>query len=653
MSSTKRKLAQGAETTVGGVSFRIYAPEHHRVDLILPARDQTLPMLAEDDGFWSAFVKDIRARERYGYRLDGNAANLPDPAARYLPDGPHGLAEVVDPSTFVWSDAEWHGLSPRDQVIYELHVGTFSPEGNWAGLEARLPALAELGITTIEVMPVAEFAGGYGWGYDGVAWFAPSHLYGTPDEFRRVVDRAHSLNLAVILDVVYNHFGVSGDYSAKFSRHYNSSRKTEWGTGLNYDGPQANVMRSLAIDNARYWIDEFHLDGLRLDAIQAITDSSAEHVVTAIVRAARTATNGRQILLVGENEPQDARLLRSEGAPPEPGVGSGLDALWNDDFHHSSGVALTGRRQAYFSDYAGTAAEWMTAAKTGFLFQGQCSHWQGKQRGHATGDLPSTAFICFLENHDQVANSLWGKRLWQQSSPAQYRALTALLLLGPWTPMLFQGQEWASAAPFYFFANHEGRLAELVKSGRVEFLSQFPGCAAHPELLPDPAASETFESSRLSWSERSLPEHGAALALHRDLLRLRHSERALVEGRHGQGRLDVGALSASCGLLRYFALPARGQPQSADRLLLVNLGATVDLDRIITQPLLAPPEHHTHWATVWSSEEPRYGGHGCAESSNKQGTWTIPGCAAVLLAPVMSSTPEANSPESPESELRS
>lgn len=640
MSGTTRKFAQGAEITPEGVDFRIYAPEHHRVDLVLLTRGQVLPMQPEQagdtdsPGFWSLFVEGGRERERYCYRLDGEPTDLPDPAARYLPEGPHGAAEVVDPSSFVWSDLEWRGLAPSDQVIYELHVGSFSPEGNWAGLEAKLPALVDLGITTLEIMPVAEFAGAFGWGYDGVAWFAPSHLYGTPDGFRRVVDRAHSLGLAVILDVVYNHFGVSGDYSGKYARWYTSSRKTEWGMGLNYDGPHAGAVRSLAIDNASYWIDEFHLDGLRLDATQAITDESSEHVVTALARAARTAARGRQILLVGENEPQDARLLRRHS---EPGVAAGLDALWNDDFHHSSRVALTGRRQAYFSDYAGTAAEWTAAVRTGFLFQGQCSHWQGKQRGHATDGLPSTALVCFLENHDQVANSLWGRRLWQESCPAQYRAVTALLLLGPWTPLLFQGQEWASSAPFSFFANHEGSLGELVKTGRAEFLSQFPGCAAHPELLRDPGLPDTFEATRLRWSERALPEHAAALALHRDLLRLRRSDPALSGSHRGGVGIDATALSPSAGLVRYRSGLALPHP-SDDRILLVNLGPDLDLERV-TQPLFAPPERHTHWTTIWNSEDPAYGGYGTAEPNPKVGGWKLPGCAAVLLAPVPAVTP--------------
>lgn len=630
MTALNRKLSQGAEVNPDGVSFRIYAPEHSRVELVLLGRGQVLAMEQEPDGFWSLFLPEVKERERYFYRVDGQSTNLPDPCARYLPEGPHGPAEVVDPSTFIWSDHEWRGLPAVEQVIYELHVGTFSPEGNWAGLEAKLPWLADLGITTLEIMPVAEFDGRFNWGYDGVSWFAPTRLYGTPDGFRRVVDRAHQLHLSVILDVVYNHFGPSGDYTARFSSYYASKQKTEWGTGLNYDGNHAEAMRSLVTDNAAYWIDEFHLDGLRLDATQAIIDRSPDHIISALARAARLAGKGRQIFLVGENERQDARLLRPHS---EAAAGSDLDALWNDDFHHSGRVALTGRRQAYLSDYFGHASEWTTVAKTGFLYQGQYSRWQGVPRGHATGTLPATAFVSFLENHDQVANSLWGRRLWQQSSPAQHRAMTGLLLLGPWLPLLFQGQEWNSTAQFLFFADHEGELAQLAKKGRAEFLSQFPGCASHPELLVDPSVPQALEASRLRWAETQLPPHAEAVALHRDLLRLRRSDPTLALCRQGTGRIDASALGPSCGLVRYFGDP--GAQGAGDRLLLVNLGVGIDLDRI-TDPLLAPPVHHDRWAMLWYSEDPRYGGHGCAQPNAPEGRWAIPGCATALLAPVAS-----------------
>jgi maltooligosyltrehalose trehalohydrolase len=624
-----RKFAQGAEMTADGVSFRVWAPDHRRVEVVLSKARETRPLEKEQDGYWSAVVEGVRAGDQYRYRLNGASPDLPDPAARFLPEGPHGPAEIVDPNTFTWSDDNWTGHPSAGHVIYELHVGTFSPEGNWEGALAKLPLLRDLGITTIEIMPVAEFAGRYGWGYDGVAWFAPSHLYGSPDSFRRFVNGAHALGLAVILDVVYNHFGPSGDYSSQYSRNYVGATKTEWGGGLNYDGTNAHGMRQLATDNAAYWIDEFHLDGLRLDATQAIRDTSPDHIVSAISRAARTAAKGRRLFLVGESEPQDSRLLHGL---PQPGSGSGLDALWNDDFHHSSVVALTGRRQAYYSDYVGNANEWIATAKQGFLYQGQRSFWQKGPRGRPTRGLPMEAFVSFLENHDQVANSLWGERLWRQCRPSQHRAMTALLLLGPWTPMLFQGQEWNSSARFCYFAGHDDELAGLVRKGRTEFLSQFPGCANHPELLPDPGAPEVLQDSRLRWDERTLMEHAQALKLHQDLLRIRRSDWTIGRKSPEEVTIEIAALSPHCGLLRYFA--HKNDPQRSDRILLTNLGSDFELTPG-SQPLLAPPDEFrgSRWRASWSSEDPGYGGYGCSEPDTHDSGWVIPASATLLLAP--------------------
>ncbi|HEX2658461.1 MAG TPA: malto-oligosyltrehalose trehalohydrolase, partial [Polyangia bacterium] len=521
-----RRFAHGPEIVEGGVSFRIWAPKRTRVELVIDGRPEPIPLRREEDGYWSVVVGSATAGTRYRYRLDGEGPDLPDIAARYLPEGPHAAAEVVDHRTFTWTDDAWVGPELARAVMYELHIGTFSPEGNWAGAIAKLPALKELGVTVIEVMPVAEFSGDFGWGYDGVAWYAPTRLYGKPDDFRAFVDRAHALGMGVILDVVYNHMGAVGDYSAQFCPYYVGQTPTEWGNGLNYDGEHCEGVRALAVENAVYWIQDFHLDGLRLDAIQAITDHSAEHLVTALARATRAAAGKRRLLLVGENEPQDARLLRQH---TEPGVGSGLDALWNDDFHHTAIVTLTGRRQGYFSDYLGQSREWLAAARHGFLFQGQRSAWQKQGRGHSTRGLAMNAFISFLENHDQVANSLWGARVWQQSSPAHHRAMTTLLLLGPWTTLLFQGQEWNSSAPFLFFAQHEEPLAGQVAQGRATFLAQFPGCAT-PEaqkMLRIPAEPATFQDSHLHWDEREQPLHARALRLHTDLLRLRREDPTL------------------------------------------------------------------------------------------------------------------------------
>jgi maltooligosyltrehalose trehalohydrolase len=628
-----RRLVQGAEVVGNGVHFRIFAPTHRQVELLIAGDERPRSLNPEGDGFWSAFVDGLGVGVRYRYRLNGTGDPLPDPVSRFLPEGPHGPSEVIDPKTFAWSDLAWTGLPLHGEVIYELHLGTFSPEGNWAGAAAKLGELKDVGVTVVEVMPVAEFAGRFGWGYDGVGWFAPSHLYGHPDDFRRFVDQAHAMGLGVILDVVYNHFGPDGNYLDTFSPHYGGEHKNEWGRGLNYDGEHAAVMRALVTDNAAYWIDEFHLDGLRLDATQSIQDKSPDHVVAALTRSARSVAGGRRLLIIAENGPQDTTLVRS----PEVG-GYGVDALWNDDFHHSALVALTGRRQAYYGDFHGTSNEWTAAAKHGFIFQGQRSKWEKQRRGRSTRGLPPDAFVAFLENHDQVANSLRSARVWQESSPGCHRAMTALLCLGPWTPLLFQGQEWNASSPFHYFADQKPELATLVRRGRAEFMCQFAGCAteAGSELLPDPASAEVFAASRLRWDERELPAHRRALKLHRDLLALRRTDAALAGYGRGGVSLEVATLTPTCGVLRYFVDGAAAAARAEDRLLIVNLGADLELPSP-AEPLLAPPAEpgHTCWRVLWSSEDPTYGGSGYAEPESEETGWKIPGAAAVLLGPMV------------------
>jgi maltooligosyltrehalose trehalohydrolase len=373
----------------------------------------------------------------------------------------------VDPSHFGWTDAAWPGIGRDRHVAYEMHIGTFTPEGTWRAARNQLHALADLGITVIEMMPVADFAGRFGWGYDGVNLYAPSRLYGTPDDLRRFIDRAHAMGIGVILDVVYNHLGPDGNYLPEFSPDYFTDRyKNDWGEAVNFEGPAP--ARDYFVENAGYWVDEFHFDGLRLDATQDIKDASPEHVIRSIARRARESAGQRTVYLVAENEPQDTRIAR---APEEEGYG--LDALWNDDYHHTAVVALTGRREAYYTDYKGSAQELVSAAKYGYLYQGQWYQWQKQRRGTPAFDLPSHAFVAYLENHDQVANSVFGRRLHQQSSPGRHRAITAWTLLGPATPMLFQGQVFSSSAPFLFFADHREELRDSIRNGRREFLSQF------------------------------------------------------------------------------------------------------------------------------------------------------------------------------------
>jgi maltooligosyltrehalose trehalohydrolase len=617
-----RRLPVGAEVQGGATHFRVWAPNHRRVEVVLESAGapRAAELKSESNGYFSASVPGAGAGALYRFRLDGGDPLYPDPASRFQPEGPHGPSRVIDPAAFEWSDSDWRGVPLRGQVLYEMHVGTFTREGTWAAAARELPELAAAGITVVEVMPVADFAGKFGWGYDGVNLFAPTRLYGTPDDFRRFVDAAHRNGLGVILDVVYNHLGPDGNYLPQFGPYLTQRHTNEWGDDINFDGPDAGPVREYFVANAGYWVGEFHLDGLRLDATQAIVDGSPRHVLVEIGERVRAAACGRETIIASENEPQHAKLVRPVGEG-----GYGLDGLWNDDFHHSAMVALTGRHEAYYSDHLGDPQEFVSAAKYGYLFQGQRYSWQEKRRGTPALDLAPWQFINFTQNHDQVANSARGLRCPQLTSPGRSRAMTAALLLSPGTPMLFQGQEFAASAPFYYFADHEPELAKLVRAGRAEFMTQFrsldrPGLAA---WLPDPADPSTFERCKLDFSERQA--HAPAYRLHKDLLRLRRDDPAF---RARDSRwVDGAVLGPQAFVLRYF----EGAPGGTrDRLLLVNLGRDLHLDAA-PEPLLAPPEG-CGWGVLWSSESPEYGGDGTAAPEASDG-WRIMGEAAVVLAP--------------------
>jgi maltooligosyltrehalose trehalohydrolase len=630
-----RRLPVGAECTASGVHFRVWAPRAATVDAIVEraggrSSEAVVALQPLQDGYFERVAEGIRAGARYRFRLDGGEA-YPDPASRFQPQGPHGPSEVVDPEAFPWTDARWTGRDLRGAVIYEMHIGTFTRPGTWAAAGLELEGLAELGITVIEVMPVAEFPGRFGWGYDGVALFAPTRNYGTPDEFRAFVDRAHALGLAVLLDVVYNHLGPDGNYLPRYGDYFAEEHKNEWGDGWNYDGPGSAGVREFVIANARYWITEFHLDGLRLDATQSIHDRSAEHIVAALTREVRQAAFGRRTIVVAENEPQDTRLAR-----PAAAGGFGIDALWNDDYHHSAIVALTGRREAYFTDFLGAPQEFVSAAKWGYLFQGQRYVWQSRDRGRPSFGLPPASFVTFLDNHDQVANTGQGLRSHQLSSPGRYRALAALTLLGPGTPMLFQGQEFSATSPFLYFADHEPTLAEQVRLGRAQFMSQFPSLreAALEGRLPDPCAPDTFERCKLDLAERE--RHPESLRFHRDLLALRRTDP--VFRLQGAGGLDGAVLGSHAFVLRFFgAIPAPSglsipmtPVAGEDRLLIVNLGPALTLSPV-PEPLVAPPAGAC-WEILWSSQDTAYGGPGRAPLIIDD-AWRLPGEAALVLAP--------------------
>jgi maltooligosyltrehalose trehalohydrolase len=577
----QRRRSIGAEIRADGVHFRVWAPAHDRVAVVIDGRD--FPLAREERGYFSGLVTAARAGTLYRIRAGDGA--YPDPASRFQPEGVHGPSEVIDPA-FPWR--EWPGVKLKDAVIYEMHVGTFTPEGTYAAAIPHLDALASLGITVLELMPVNEFPGRFGWGYDGVDLWAPTRLYGRPEELRRFVDEAHARGLAVILDVVYNHLGPDGCYLTKFAPHYFTDRyENEWGEAINFDGEDAHGVREFFAENAAYWIDEFHFDGLRIDATQSVFDESDVH----ILREIRDRAPG---LLVAENEPQDTKLLREFG----------FDAMWNDDWHHAARVAATGRAEAYYTDYRGRVQEFVSMARLGFLYQGQRYKWQKKRRGTASHDVAPERLVCYLQNHDQIANSATGARIHELTSPGRLRALTALLLLQPQTPMLFQGQEFAARSPFLFFADHKPELAKNVRKGRREFLEQFPSFKGAELDAPDDEA--TFLKCKLDHAQRD----EEIVALHRELLALRREQPF-------GARFEGSSLSDECLALRWFG--------DDDRLLIVNFGRDLHLDPA-PEPLLAPPRGFRRWKTLWCSEP--------MPEPDTEENWKIAGEAAVLLRPV-------------------
>jgi maltooligosyltrehalose trehalohydrolase len=485
----------------------------------------------------------------------------------------------------------------------------------------ELEELRRSGITLLEMMPVAEFDGRWNWGYDGVDLYAPAHVYGDPDALRRFVDAAHAQGLGVILDVVYNHFGPSGNYLKEYSENYFTDRyENEWGEAINFDGPESKEVREFFIRNACYWVTEFHMDGLRLDATQQIFDASPVHILSELSQRMREVAGQRKIILIAENEPQNITCI----APVERG-GHGLDAMWNDDFHHSARVALTGRREAYYTDYRGEPQEFISMIKRGFLYQGQYYKWQKKRRGTVVTTEPASAFVLFTQNHDQVANSLHGQRIHALTSPARYRAFTALMLLAPGTPMFFMGQEFGASSPFLFFADHcDEVLGENVYRGRKKFLAQFPsyGSPEAQERIPDPRDVSTFERSKLDLSERE--SHAEIYLFHQDLLRLRREDPVIAA--QARDRIDGAVIGPGALVLRFFG------KDEGDRLLVVNLGADLEYDPA-PEPLLAPVSGGS-WRLVWSTGDPRYGGRGIVNPCTEEGCWRVPAEGATFFSSV-------------------
>jgi len=513
----------GATPYDGGVEFRVWAPARAEVDVVIEsgARGGARHSLRKDErGVFAGRLEAVGAGDRYRYLGDGQGP-FPDPASRFQPQGVHGSSEVVDASAFSWSDGNWAGLTLAESVFYELHVGTFTTAGTFAALSERLEYLADLGITAIELMPVADFPGERNWGYDGVALFAPARCYGRPEILRAMVDRAHALGLGVVLDVVYNHLGPDGNYLSVFSPEIFSARhQTPWGAAINLDGPRSDVVREFLIANALHWIREYHVDGLRLDATHALIDDGPLHFLAELSQ--RVAAEGRPALLIAEDHRNLATMVR-----PRRAGGWGLDAVWADDFHHQVRRAVAGDCEGYYRDFSGSMDDIASTLRRGWYYCGQYSPTFDEPRGTDPAALSPRCFVLCLQNHDQIGNRAFGDRLHHQIDAAVYRAASVLLLLAPQTPLLFMGQEWGASSPFLYFTDHEPALGARVTEGRRHEFRHFSAFrdAAVRSRIPDPQGAETFRSSQLRWEECGRPEHACLLRLYRALLRLRRDER--------------------------------------------------------------------------------------------------------------------------------
>jgi maltooligosyltrehalose trehalohydrolase len=561
----------GAVVEVDGTRFRLWAPGADGVDIILFRGDtrKSHELEPEGEGWFTAHVPGAGPGDRYLLRLAGGAV-VPDPYSRFQPDGVHGASQIVDLTAFRWSDSEWRGRPLDELVIYELHVGTATPHGTFDALIDRLPHFVELGVTALEIMPVAEFPGERNWGYDGVFLFAPARAYGGPDAMRRFIDAAHAHGLAVILDVVYNHIGPEGNYLYPVTggRIFTEKHRTPWGAAVNYDDDGSAAVRSIVLGNVRQWVRDYHVDGLRLDATHAIVDHSATHILQEIADEAHSAD--RPVCVIAEDERNERHLL----LPPSQD-GYGIDAVWADDVHHIIRRLTAGDREGYYSAYDGTIAELVRALRHGWLYEGEYYAPAGEARGTSAHDLAPHSFVHCIQNHDQVGNRALGERLNHQIELPAYRAVSALLLLAPATPLLWMGQEWAATTPFLYFTDHPEPLGRRVTQGRREEFSSFAefSDAKLRGMIPDPQATATFERSSLRWQEIGRQPHAGVLALYRELLALRRQHPALQV--HGPDAFDVRALPDSALALHR----SDGSGHSgAELLLVVNLKGELSVD---------------------------------------------------------------------------
>jgi malto-oligosyltrehalose trehalohydrolase len=578
----------------GSVRFRLWAPAARKVDLCLVSDDgsKVFSMEPRDQSWFELATGAARPGTKYRFRID-DAQEVPDPASRFQPEDVHGPSEVVDATTFNWKDEAWRGRPWGEAVIYELHVGAFTPAGTFSAVAKRLDYLADLGITAIELMPVADFPGKRNWGYDGVLPFAPDSAYGRPEDLKALVQSAHDRELMVFLDVVYNHFGPEGNYlNAYVPQFFTSRHKTPWGNAINFDGPESRTVREFFIQNALYWLTEYHFDGLRLDAVHAILDDSEPHILIELADAVRSSIEDRQVHLILENDHNQARYLqRSENCQVR-----GYDAQWNDDIHHTLHVLITGEHDGYYVDYAKHPLDQLgRCLAEGFAYQGERSILRNEEtRGEPTTGLPPTAFISFLQNHDQIGNRAFGERIATLAEPRAVRAAMAILLLAPFPPLLFMGEEFGSQTPFLFFCDFEKGLAEAVAAGRRNEFARFArfNDPASREGIPDPNAASTFETSRLDWSDLTQPHHHDWLSFYRQLLKLRcqHIVRHLA---------DACAINATYSVHEGRGLTAHWDfPDGAKLDLLANLSAN-------PLPVSTPPTSQLIYATEEVNEDVR------------------------------------------------
>lgn len=496
------------------VRFRVWAPRVQALSVVLPLRGgDPVPLAAEGNGYFSGTVTGIAEGEQYLYLLDGETTR-PDPASRFQPEGVHGPSQVVASDRYAWNDAAWKGRPQDDYVIYELHVGTFTPPGTFDGVITRLDYLCDLGITAVELMPVAQFPGERNWGYDGVYPFAPQNSYGGPDGLKRLVDACHTRGLAVILDVVYNHLGPEGNYLNSYGFYVTDRYRTPWGDAINFDGPDSDPVRYFFISNALYWISEYHIDALRLDAIHGIYDFSARHILQELTEAVHRQgeARGQQALVIAESDLNDVRLLNSSET-----CGHGLDAQWNDDFHHALRALLTGERSGYYADF-GRFSDLHKAFSEGFVLSGEYSAFRKRRHGSSSAGILPSQLVVFSQNHDQVGNRMAGERPGAHLSLQQLKLAAATVLLSPYVPLLFMGEEYAESAPFPYFVSHgDAQLVESVRQGRLE---EFPASAGQGSP-PDPQAEATFHSAQLDQDQRQRGEQRGLFDFYRDLIRLR------------------------------------------------------------------------------------------------------------------------------------